>query len=210
MVAMPAERGTPGRPGIAETPDFGMSNRDAMRSTRVATPEELLNAASTSNDSFGSSPTLDSVEQQEHRLPEPILSEWVRMQTMRAPTASEANLFGPTGPLLFIQKLVGFWNLEAIDAAELLGFDRSDAGHVWMALDGRSLIPGRDLADRIAHLVAISATLRSLFRDLKVENDWLRETHEALDNRSPLSLLLGGSMEDLLFVREYVDAAAGR
>ena len=56
----------------------------------------------------------------------------------------------------------------------------------------------------------IRATLASLFRDLEVENDWLREPHTLLDEREPLNLLLGGSMEDLLLVKEYVDAAAGK
>ena len=30
-----------------------------------------------------------------------------------------------------------------------------------------------------------------------------------LDDKSPLSLLIEGSMEDLLLTREYVDSAAG-
>ena len=64
--------------------------------------------------------------------------------------------------------------------------------------------------DRIAHLFHIRQTLSSLFRDLDVENEWLREPHTLLDDQEPLKLLLGGSMEDLLLVKEYVDAAAGR
>ena len=67
-----------------------------------------------------------------------------------------------------------------------------------------------DVRDRIAHLFQIRKTLSSLFRDLDVENEWLREQHTLLDGQEPLKLLLGGSMEDLLLVKEYVDAAAGR
>ena len=46
-------------------------------------------------------------------------------------------------------------------------------------------------------------------RDLDVENDWLREQHHMLSEKPPLSLMLEGSMESLVLVREYVDAAAG-
>ena len=43
-----------------------------------------------------------------------------------------------------------------------------------------------------------------------MENEWLRERHEMLDDKAPMDLLLDGSMEDLLLVKEYVEAAAGR
>ena len=53
-------------------------------------------------------------------------------------------------------------------------------------------------------------TLWSLFQDLGTENSWLREPHALLDDASPLSLMLSGSMEDLLMTRDYVDSVAGR
>jgi len=103
-----------------------------------------------------------------------------------------------------------FWRLETTDAVHMLGFDRADAGHVAAVLAGNEQFRGRDVRDRISHLFWIRSTLWSLFRDLEVENNWLREPHSVLDDRTPLSLLLGGSMEDLLLAREYVDAVAGR
>ncbi len=92
----------------------------------------------------------------------------------------------------------------------LLGFDDRDAAYVSSVLEGMDQFRGRDARDRIAHLFRIRSTLSALFRDLEVENDWLREAHTLLDGRSPMDLLLGGSMEDLLLVSEYADAAAGR
>ena len=115
-----------------------------------------------------------------------------------------------TGPIQFVLKLLEFWRLEMSDAVGMLGFDRADAGHVAAVLAGNEQFRGRDVRDRISHLFRIRNTLWSLFRDLEVENDWLREPHSVLDDRTPLSLLLGGSMEDLLLAREYVDSAAGR
>lgn len=115
-----------------------------------------------------------------------------------------------SGPVQFVLKLLENWRLSRDDAVLLLGFDQKDNGFVQAVLAGAADLHDRDARDRIAHLFYIRQTLSSLFRDLDVENDWLREPHTLLDNQEPLKLLLGGSMEDLLLVKEYVDAAAGR
>ena len=114
-----------------------------------------------------------------------------------------------SGPVQFVWKLMDFWRLDRPDAVRLLGYDPEDMEYVSAVLDGRRRLSGRDLSDRIAHLFYIRRTLWSLFRDLDVENDWLREKHSMLDGRSPLSLMLEGSMEDLLLAREYIESAAG-
>ena len=115
-----------------------------------------------------------------------------------------------TGPVQFVLKLMQFWRLTRAQVVGLLGFDQADADHVAAAINGIVTLRGRDVRDRIAYLFAIRATLRSLFRDLDVENEWLREPHLLLHGRSPLSLLTNGSVEDLLLVKEYVVTAAGR
>ena len=115
-----------------------------------------------------------------------------------------------SGPIQFVLKLLDSWRLNRDDAVFLLGFDQANNGFVQAVLAGAADLHGRDARDRIAHLFHIRQTLASLFRDLDVENDWLREPHTLLDEQEPLKLLLGGSMEDLLLVKEYVDAAAGR
>ena len=114
-----------------------------------------------------------------------------------------------SGPVEFVWRLMVSWRLDRPDAVRLLGYDPEDMEYVAAVLDGRRRPSGRDLKDRIAHLFYIRRTLWSLFRDLDVENDWLREKHSMLDGRSPLSLMLEGSMEDLLLAREYVESAAG-
>ena len=123
------------------------------------------------------------------------------------------SVFAPkriSGPVQFVLKLLVNWRLSEDDAGLLLGFDAEAKGLVRSILAGAIDLHSRDIRDRIAHLFHIRATLASLFRDLDVENEWLREPHPLLDKREPLKLLLGGSMEDLLLVKEYVDAAAGR
>ena len=115
-----------------------------------------------------------------------------------------------SGPVQFVLKLLENWHLSRDDAVLLLGFNQEDNGFVRALLTGSADLHGRDIRDRIAHLFQIRKTLSALFRDLDVENEWLREPHTLLDGQEPLKLLLGGSMEDLLLVKEYVDAAAGR
>ena len=116
-----------------------------------------------------------------------------------------------SGLVVFFLKLLERWQLSKPEGAALLGFGES--GELLVAeqiLRGDRPLEGRDLRDRIAHLLQIHKTLGSLFRDLEVENQWLREPHGILGGRSPLELMLQGSMEDLLLAKEYVDAAAGR
>ena len=115
-----------------------------------------------------------------------------------------------SGPVQFVLKLLENWRLSRDDAVLLLGFEQKDNGFVQSVLAGAADLHDRDARDRIAHLFHIRQTLSSLFRDLDVENEWLREPHTLLDEQEPLKLLLGGPMEDLLLVKEYVDAAAGR
>lgn len=115
-----------------------------------------------------------------------------------------------TGPIQFVLKLLKYWHLQTQDAVGLLGFDPTDVDYVTAILEGKRQFRGQDVRDRITNLIWIRKTLWSLFRDLETENDWLREPHPMLDDRSPLSLLIGGSMEDLLLMREYVESAAGR
>lgn len=114
-----------------------------------------------------------------------------------------------SGPIQFVLKLAGSWRLSQEEIAGLLGFGPGDTAHSVALLTGKVELRGRDVRDRIAHLFRIRETLYSLFRDLEVENEWLRESHELLAGKSPMSLMVGGSMEDLLLVREYVDEVAG-
>ncbi len=115
-----------------------------------------------------------------------------------------------TGPIVFVRILLHTWRLSQTDANPLLGLEESDSSYADDLLSGRVTLRGRDIKDRIAYLFRIRKTLSALFRDEEVENEWLREPHDALDGQNPMTLLLEGSMENLLLVKEYVEAAAGR
>ena len=114
-----------------------------------------------------------------------------------------------TGPVRFVNSLLDTWHLPPEAAGRLLGFEASDADYVKDVLRGDAPLRGRDAKDRVVHLFQIRRLLFSLFRDEAVENDWLREARDALGGKSPLDLLLEGSMEDLLLTKEYVEFVAG-
>ena len=130
-------------------------------------------------------------------------------RTWAAPGGSGETPGRLTGPVQFVRKLMDSWRLDSRDVVRILGCDPEDSEYVSAVLDGRRQLRGRDVRDRIAHLFCIRRTLWSLFRNLDVENDWLREQHPLLNGKSPMSLIVEGSIEDLLLAREYVDSAAG-
>lgn len=114
------------------------------------------------------------------------------------------------GPVKFIRRLLKDWNLKGSNAVALLGFEASQSAQIERVLEGAETLRGRDVKDRIVHLYHIRKTLSALFEDLEVENDWLREPHSLLNDCIPMDLLLEGSLENLLLVRDYVETVAGQ
>ena len=102
------------------------------------------------------------------------------------------------------------WRLTQDDALSLLGFEDSDRHYVRNLLNGHVALSGCDVQDRIICLLQIRKTLSALFLNEEVENEWLREKHAMLNGLAPMELMLEGTMENLLLVREYVDATAGK
>ena len=114
----------------------------------------------------------------------------------------------PTGPAQFVSGLLATWNLGTECAAVLLGLE--DQERARRMLTGYEPLAGRDVKDRIAHLYEVRMSLWSLFRDEAVENEWLREPNSLIAGMTPMDLLLEGSMENLLALREYVESLARR
>ncbi len=124
-------------------------------------------------------------------------------------TAVSPNRARLSGPVHFLKNLLDTWELQPKDAGVLLGMDPDDGFFARDLLNGQKALRGRDAKDRIAYLYRIRKILSALFRDEHVEHRWLREPHAMLDGRSPMALILDGSMEHLLVVKEYVEAASG-
>ena len=115
-----------------------------------------------------------------------------------------------TGPVQFISKLLKTWQLDPKDAVPLLGHEPSEMPYVLDLLNGHTALKGRDTKDRIVYLFHIRKTLSALFLSEEDENKWLREQQATLGGQTPMKLLLEGSMENLLLVKEFVEEVAGR
>ena len=114
------------------------------------------------------------------------------------------------GPIQFVSKLLKAWNLDTEVAVQLLGLQHSDNTYLERLLDGTSTLDRDEVKERIVYLFRVRKTLSALFRDVEVENSWLRESHRTLNGRVPMDLILDGSDRSLRLVVEYVEAAAGR
>jgi transcriptional regulator with XRE-family HTH domain len=108
----------------------------------------------------------------------------------------------------FVIRLMEVWAITASEAAKVLGLE--DEADVRALLSGVRQLDTRDAKDRVRHLIRMREALHSLFRDVNAEREWLREPRSELDDRSPLSLLLEGSMENLLVVSQFVQWIVGR
>ena len=116
-----------------------------------------------------------------------------------------------SGPVRVLHKILTVWQLDGQSqkVALLLGFDETDRAHARNILVGRVALKGRDIEDRVVCLYQIRKTLHALLRNEKTENEWLRKRHDGLDGHRPMELMLKGSMENLLLIRDYVEAIAG-
>jgi len=115
-----------------------------------------------------------------------------------------------SGPIKLVKIILATWKLQPKDALSLLGYEAAQGPYVQDLLNGYGTLSSRDVKDRIACLFEVRRTLSGLFKDKEVENDWLRETHSILNDQKPIDLLLEGSIENLLLVKDYVELVAGR
>lgn len=139
-------------------------------------------------------------------------SEYATIQRLsRTPTPHSRHTLSTriSGPVQFLCKLQSMWQLERSQLAIMLGLDPSNDNQIRDLLRGISAFKGRDLNDRFVYLFEIRMFLDGLLEDLQAENEWLREPHSMLENRSPMDLLLEGSMRNLIVVSEYVQMACG-
>jgi len=114
-----------------------------------------------------------------------------------------------SGPVKLFSKIIELWELDKENASRLLGFEDGQMEYVSKVLDGEEPLRSKDAKDRIIHMFKIRQRINGLFKDLEVENKWLREPILELDNNTPLNLMLSGSMEKLLLIRQFIDRGSG-
>jgi hypothetical protein len=115
-----------------------------------------------------------------------------------------------TGPVKFLKKLLESWSLSELEVTLMLGLEPSQVGTIRNILHGTLSLRGNDVKERINVLFDIRKTLDALLRDENVERGWLREGKDLLQGSAPMDLILRGSFEDLLLVRDFVFHVAGK
>ncbi|MEQ9330234.1 MbcA/ParS/Xre antitoxin family protein [Thalassobaculum sp.] len=68
---------------------------------------------------------------------------------------------------------------------------------------------GRDLKARLSNLMGIHKALRIMFREPQRGYGWVKRTNTAFGGQTPLEIMLGGELTDLMRVRRYLDAERG-
>ncbi len=68
---------------------------------------------------------------------------------------------------------------------------------------------GRDQRARLSNLMGIHKALRIIFREPDRAYRWIKTPNTVFQNRSALSIMLGGELTDLMRVRRYLDAERG-
>ena len=140
---------------------------------------------------------------------------WVELKpsgySIKPNSTSAEPLYLIIGPIKFIKKLLIMWDIDQEDATLLLGFDGQNKEYVDGLLRGDEyLIEGSESEDRIAYLFYIWGILSELCRDSTAEVKWLRAREQELGGKTPMELILSGSITDLLLVKEFVDFVSGR
>jgi hypothetical protein len=148
---------------------------------------------------------LDSLESLNKKVYETTTTTTVALSE----TIAQPKIDRLSGPVQFFLKLIELWGLEEKDACKLLGYELTEIKYVADVLSGVSPLLGRDIKDRIANLFVIRKRLAGLFNNIDVENEWLRGKQADLNSKSPLELLLSGSMENILLIKEFVEHISG-
>lgn len=102
--------------------------------------------------------------------------------------------------------LAGVWSLSADQQIVLLGSPSRSTYFKWKR-DGGGV--AGDTEERISHLMAIYKALQILFPDPARADAWLRRPNRVFQGRSALDVLLEGRLQDIIRVRDYVDAQRG-
>jgi hypothetical protein len=75
---------------------------------------------------------------------------------------------------------------------------------------GRTSLRTRDEKDRLRAVLRIATDLYALYRDEREIRGWLREQKKRFGGRSAYDLMMEGSMENLLRVKQVLEALSGR
>jgi hypothetical protein len=106
-------------------------------------------------------------------------------------------------------RLADQWNLRIAEQRKLLGEPAESTFYKWKRQQDGT--PGRDVVERISHLLGIYKALQILFPDSTQADAWIHRPNQAAQfgGQSALERMMSGNVADLYVVRQYLDAQRG-
>ena len=103
-----------------------------------------------------------------------------------------------------IVRLFDAWGLSDREARELLGGIGQDTWLRWK--ENNRVRVSRDLGTRLGLLLSIHSSLRTIYRDKSVGNAWVKKSNRVFEGRTPLDVMMAGTIFSMARVRNYLMA----
>lgn len=103
-------------------------------------------------------------------------------------------------------KVAELWDLSTEEQMILLGSPGRSTFFKWKKSGGR--LP-HDTIERISHILSIFKALEILLPSPPAADSWIGRPNDRLGGVSPLKVMLGGHVADIIRVREFVDVERG-
>ena len=124
------------------------------------------------------------------------------------PNAHQREQVRASGEIVLLQRVMIRWGFDDREAACLIGYE--DPSWMRSLYGGLSSLRTRDEKDRLRAVLRIATDLLSLYRDEAEIGAWLREKKRQLGGESAYDLMMEGSMENLLRVKQFIEVLSGR
>ncbi len=111
----------------------------------------------------------------------------------------------PRVALSAYEHIANAWGLGVDESALLLGVSPRTA-YRWLKENHRGHV-GSNTLERISHLIAIWEDLAAFFGRNELAKTWVKRPNADFGEQPPLQRMLHGNVQDLVFVRTYLDRA---
>lgn len=141
----------------------------------------------------------------------PFAAEAASAGTGRFDPAQRRRLSAPA--LRTFAAIADLWGLSEEQRRLVLGYPSRSTYHNWLriAREGGAVTLDVDALTRLSALFGIHQALGVLFESEAEILAWLRGPHQApvFGGQAPLALITNGSLDGLMLVRRFLDAARG-
>lgn len=131
----------------------------------------------------------------------------IKATTKADPTSRESRIAMAN----MITRQFDLWQLDLHDQLSLLGLSRKSSATLMRYRSGAPIANSRDFLDRVAILLSIHKSLRSLFpKNRELCYRWPTIPNRVFGNRSPVEFILKEGFKGLLAVKQYLDMEKAR